>query len=235
VGVAERDWYREEPPGTQRSRRKWHAVGLLVFFVLALALLSQALRQGAPADPEHAVHRDLSFGFAPGLTVRIKRAPLYAPNDPWKSYLADEQTCPHAEDLSAPLHEQALTMICLINHARRGRGLTELAVLPQLSEAARLKGEEIGRCKVFAHAPCGGDARDVAIQAGFGGRWGENIYIAEGRYGAPRPALDGWLNSPGHRENLFSPLWNVQSVYVVKLDVFPGFKTPMLWVSEFGG
>jgi hypothetical protein len=63
---------------------------------------------------------------------------------------------------------------------------------------------------------------------------GENLYIADGRYGAPRPALDGWLNSPGHRENLFNPDWHVQSVYVVRLSDFPGFKSPTLWVSEFG-
>jgi uncharacterized protein YkwD len=211
-----------------------YALPLVVLLVAVIVVVSHALHQ-APSDPEHVTHRDLAIGFAPGLTLPLKRAPLYAANDPWKSYLADEQTCPNAEDLTAPLHEQALTMICLINHARRGRGLAELPVSPQLSEAARLKGEEIFRCKVFAHAPCGGDPHDVADQAGFVGSWGENLYIADGRWGAPRPALDGWLNSPGHRENLFRPEWQVQSVYVVKLDSFPGFKNrPTLWVSEFG-
>jgi uncharacterized protein YkwD len=204
--------------------------------VLVLVFAGQSvLHHVSPPDPEHGVHRDMAVQFAPGLRMTLLRAPLYASNDPWKSYLADEQTCPSAEDLNAPLHEQALTMICLINHARRERGLTELTVSAQLSTAVRLKGAEIIRCKVFAHAPCGGDAHDVAVQAGFTGSWGENIYIADGRWGAPRPALDGWLNSPGHRENLFRPEWQVQSVYVVKLDSFPDFKSPMLWVSEFGG
>jgi uncharacterized protein YkwD len=210
-----------------------YALPLVVLLVAGIVVVSHTLHH-APTDPEHVVHRDLALGFAPGLTLPLKRAPLYAANDPWKSYLADEQTCPNAEDLTAPLHEQALTMICLINHARRGRGLTTLPVSAQLSTAVQLKGAEIIRCKVFAHAPCGGDAHDVAVQAGFVGGWGENIYIADGRWGAPRPALDGWLNSPGHRENLFRPEWQVQSVYVVKLDAFPGFKSPTLWVSEFG-
>jgi uncharacterized protein YkwD len=233
VGLADRDWYREEPPG-DGHRTTRYALPLAALVVLVSLFAGRSLHHAAPADPEHGVHHDTLIQFAPGLTMTLQRAPLYAPNDPWKSYLANEQTCPNAESLSAPLHEQALTMICLINHARRGRGLAELPVSPQLSDAARLKGEEIFRCKVFAHAPCGGDPHDVADKAGFTGSWGENLYIADGRWGAPRPALDGWLNSPGHRENLFRAEWQVQSVYVVKLDSFPGFRSPMLWVSEFG-
>jgi uncharacterized protein YkwD len=234
VGVADRDWYREDPPGGDGRRMRSYALPLVVVAALVAVLVGRSLHHTAPADPEHVVHRDQSLSFAPGLTLPLKRAPLYASNDPWKAYLADEQTCPNAEDLNAPLHEQALTMICLINHARRGRGLAELPVSAQLSASVQLKGAEIIRCKVFAHAPCGGDAHDVADQAGFTGAWGENLYISDGRWGAPRPALDGWLNSPGHRENLFRPGWQVQSVYVVKLDSFPGFKSPTLWVSEFG-
>jgi uncharacterized protein YkwD len=233
VGVADRDWYREDPPG--KERRTWrYAVPLIVLAVLAVGFVGHSLHHAAPADPEHVVHHDQSISFAPGLSISLRKDPLYAPNDPWKAYLADEQTCPNAEDLNAPLHEQALTMICLINHARRGRGLAELPVSMQLSDAVRLKGAEIMKCRVFAHAPCGGDPHDVADRVGFQGMWGENLYIADGRYGAPRPALDGWLNSPGHRENLFRPEWQIQSVYVVKLDSFPGFRSPTLWVSEFG-
>jgi uncharacterized protein YkwD len=232
VGVEDRDWYREEPPADERRLRRY-AVPLVLIAVLVLGVASRYPHHAASNDPEHVVHHDTSIDVA-GLTISLNRAPLYASNDPWKSYLADAQTCPNAEDLNAPLHEQALTMICLINHARQGRGLAALPVSTQLSDAALLKGEEIVRCKVFAHAPCGGDAHDVAVQAGFTGSWGENLYIADGRYGAPRPALDGWLNSPGHRENLFRPEWQIQSVYVVKLDSFPGFNSPTLWVSEFG-
>lgn len=233
MGVEDRDWYRgEDPQADERGLRRF-ALPLVLLLVLVVGVASRIPHHNASNDPEHVVHHDTSIDVA-GLTISLNRAPLYARNDPWKSYLADEQTCPNAEDLNAPLHEQALTMICLINHARRGRGLPELPVYPQLSEAARLKGSEIIQCKVFAHAPCGCDPHDVADQAGFTGSWGENLYIADGRYGAPRPALDGWLNSPGHRENLFRPEWQMQSVYVVKLDSFPGFSSPTLWVSEFG-
>lgn len=235
MGVADRDWYREDPPQGEQRRPWSYALPLIALAVVAVGFVGRSMHHAAPADPEHVVHHDESLSVGPGLSIPIHRDPLYATNDPWKPYLADEQTCPNAEDVNAPLHEQALTMICLINHARLVRGLTELPVSPQLSVAVQLKGSEIARCKVFAHAPCGGDARDVALQAGFDGAWGENLFIADGRYGAPRPALDGWLNSPGHRENLFRPEWQIQSVYVAKLGSFPGFTSPTLWVSEFGG
>lgn len=234
MGVADRDWYREEP-----SRRRRLAPWFTVVGALGVVAVGAALAHGSPlvrpsADPEDVVHRDVSVGVGPGLEIPIQKAPLYARNDRWSRYLAGDASCPAAEDLDVPLPGQAATMICLINHARVVRGLSILPVASQLSRAARLKGQEIERCKNFAHAPCGGDAHDVAVRAGFRGTWGENLYIADGRYGAPRPALDAWLNSPVHRQILFRREWRVQSVYVVKLVRFPGFRSPTLWVSEFG-
>jgi uncharacterized protein YkwD len=159
---------------------------------------------------------------------------LYAANDPWRQYLADERTCPGGEDAAAPLEHQALTMVCLINFARTRRGLTPLGVDLRLSESSLLKSEQIRRCRVFAHAPCGGDAGEVARRAGYAGSFGENLYLADGRQGAPRVALDGWLNSPRHRENLFRPRWRVHSLAVVKIDRFLAYRHATLWVSQFG-
>ena len=234
MGVEDRDWYREDPP---RAARPAPALVILLALV-AVLLVGFGLHfvggGGQPNDPEHQSHHDRSFQILPGLEIPISRAPLYAKDDPWATYLADEQTCPHGEDANAPLSTQATTMVCLIDYARERRGLGALQISPLLSVSSRLKSEEIERCRVFAHAPCGGDAHDVADQAGYIGAWGENIYIADGRFGAPRVALDGWLNSPGHRANLFDPNWRVHSLYVVKLASFPGFHDPTLWVSEFG-
>lgn len=234
MGVADRDWFRE-PPSEPRRPTRWKLLAVALALALVACLAIRAEHHAAPADPEHVTHHDLSIDYGFGLSVQLERAPLYAAHDPWRSYLADERTCPNAESLDAPLRDQAATMICLIDYARRQLGLVELPVSPLLSTSVRLKGEAIVRCQVFAHAPCGGDPHDVAVQAGYVGSWGENIYIAAGRYGAPRPALDGWLNSPGHRENLFRPEWRAQSVYLVKVKEFPGgFSDATLWVSEFG-
>jgi uncharacterized protein YkwD len=178
----------------------------------------------------------LLFAGAGRLLQLVHRPeqPLYAKGDPWAAYLADDRICPGAESTTAPLERQAETMVCLIDYARRVRGLSPLAVAPILSLAARLKGEGIVRCGNFDHAPCGPNSLDVANQVDYLGGWGENLYIAEGRFGAPRPALDGWLNSPEHRENLFHAEWRIQSIYVTKPTRFPGFRDSTLWVSEFG-
>jgi uncharacterized protein YkwD len=232
VGVEDRDWFREKAKSNGRPTLAFVILAPVIVVVL-IALGTHIVDAQHPSNPENQVHRDLSIGY-PGLELPLSRAPLYAAHDPWKAYLASEQTCPGGEDANAPLQAQARTMVCLIDFARQQRGLSALQVSPLLSTASRLKGEEIERCRVFAHGPCGGDPHDVADQAGYVGSWCENLYIADGRFGAPRVALDEWLNSPGHRENLFRPEWRVHSLFVVKLASFPGFHKPTLWVSEFG-
>ncbi|MCC2593097.1 CAP domain-containing protein [Tessaracoccus sp. OS52] len=37
---------------------------------------------------------------------------------------------------------------------------------------------------------------------------GENLYSGSGRYGTPQAAMDGWMASPGHRENILKPNWD---------------------------
>jgi uncharacterized protein YkwD len=176
------------------------------------------------------------WALRPGVvsTGKPPSAPLYASDDPWRGYLADEQTCPGGEDPSRAVADQADTMICLVNYARAHAGLGALVVSPTLSESARLKGEEILRCGTFAHSPCGDDPSADVRRLGYQGSFGENLYVADGRSGAPRVALDQWLNSPGHRENLLRPDWRVQSIYVVKVARFGNYRGATLWVSHFG-
>ena len=228
MGIESRDWYREAP--TEAARRRGPSRGFLV----ALAVLAVA----AVAAGVHLAGREggagIRIGFGAEPEVTVVEPSLYPRNDPWSSYLADERTCPGGEDADAPLDRQLETMRCLIDHARTRRGLSTLPVSPALSVAARLKGADIERCSTFAHAPCGGDPGDVARAAGYRGSFGENLYLAEDRSGAPRPALDGWLNSPHHRENLFRPDWRVQSLYVAKLKRFRKYHGATLWVSHFG-
>jgi uncharacterized protein YkwD len=125
-------------------------------------------------------------------------------------------------------------MVCLINYARSRAGLVSLALSPTLAGSARLKGDEILRCEVFAHSPCGDDPSAGVRSLGYAGAFGENLYIADGRDGAPRVALDHWLNSPAHRANLLRPEWRVQSLYVVKVVAFRQYRGATLWVSHFG-
>jgi uncharacterized protein YkwD len=182
----------------------------------------------------HEGRTGLSVQLPGGEPLVLVDEPLYPKHDPWRSYLADERTCPGGEDAGAPLEQQIETMLCLIAYARARHGVATLLVNERLSQSATFKGRDIERCKVFAHSPCGGDPSEVASRAGYEGAFGENLYIGDGRLGAPRPALDGWLNSPGHRENLFRPEWRTEALYAAKLPRFRDHRDATLWVSHFG-
>ena len=172
---------------------------------------------------------------APGERVlSLSTSSLYARNDPWKAYLAPESVCPGGERTDLPAPRQVKTVACLINYARRRRGLRELAVRQVLSGASVEKAKEIVRCVSFAHNPCGGDWKTAVRATGYEGRVGENLYLATGRWGAPRVAVDGWLNSPAHRENLFSAQWREQGLALLWTPSFGGYSDVSLWVSVMG-
>ena len=191
----------------------------------------QATRLGG----EQGVHTDTKLSLLPGKpSLAVSKAALYKPDDPWRPYLADEKTCPGGQRTDLPLARQADVMICLIDWARERRGLNPLSNVTLLDRTALEKAGEIVRCRNFDHAACGGSPDADVRATGYRGPFGENLYIAGGPFGAPRVALDGWLNSPGHRENLFRPEWRTQGIAILKLDRFGAYRDMTLWVSHFG-
>lgn len=202
---------------------------------LALAVLSVGwlLRGGLPERVQRAFrepgHHPQQLGF-PGVKPR-----LYAKDDEWASYLAPESVCPGGEDAEAAEAEQERTMLCLINFARLRAGRNPLKASPVLSLAASFKARDIVKCREFTHTACGKDAHAVANEAGYPPvSWGENLYMGPGARGAPRPAMDGWLNSPHHRENLLDPVWTEQGIAVREAKHFQYGSNSAVWASEFG-
>lgn len=170
-----------------------------------------------------------------GIRIPARDMPRYPRNDPWRAYLAPEARCPGGEAQNAPIQSQRETMLCLLNWARRKHRLLALSESPALSQAALLKAKDIFRCREFAHDACGKEPSTAARLVGYEGRvWGENLYAGPLHLGAPRVALDGWLNSPGHRENLFRASWKEQGIAVVRAPSFMGQPEVAIWVSQFG-
>jgi len=230
VGIESRDWYREPP---KQKHRQVSPLLLIAGAVVVLAALMAATATG---------RRVLGLGDAqahPGGSSSLSPATgavdgaLYPVNDPWQRYLANDQTCPGGERTDLPVDLQVQVMVCLIDYARRQHGLDEPRPTTLLSSTALQKAEEIVRCQNFAHAPCGGSPDADVRVTGYDGEFGENLYIAQGPQGAPRVALDGWLNSPDHRENLFRPEWQTQGVAALKLATFGPYRDATLWVSHF--
>ncbi len=156
---------------------------------------------------------------------------LYARNDPWKPYLAGERTCPGGERTDLSVERQTATVACLVNFARRRRGLNALAVRSILNAASVKKANAIVRCASFSHNPCGEDWMSAVRSTGYEGVFGENLYLASGRWGAPRVAVDAWLNSASHRENLFGRAWKHQGLALLSDRSFGGYRDVSLWVS----
>ena len=239
MGVDEHDLDRAEP---ERPGRASLIPGLLavlaVVAVLGLAAGTRHLTVGddpALAAGQWDVRAEAGDSLLPGLPAPgLYRDSLYVAHDRWAAYLADESTCPGGERTDLPLDRQADVMVCLVDFARRRRGLPPLATVGLLNDSSLAKAERVVRCQEFEHAACGESPAADARRAGLAGSFGENLYLADGRLAAPRVALDGWLNSPGHRENLFRPQWRIQGIAVRKIDRFGQYRDAALWVQQFG-
>jgi uncharacterized protein YkwD len=207
-------------------------VASIIGALLIGGLTTGELQRGIDwARSQHRQPTDFAFGVGvPGLTLRT--APLHR-DDPWASYLAPESICPGRSDSSASPGLQAETALCLLNYARQEQGLPALAQEPQVSTWSALKASDITRCNEFSHEPCREPADVHARDAGYRGAWGENIYLGPGSYKTPLAAVDGWLNSPHHRENLFRPEWRAQGIAVLHVASFRGRNDVAIWVSEF--
>jgi uncharacterized protein YkwD len=242
VGLESRDWYREEYRRSQKPRvSRWLVFGLVVG-ALALVAISPPVSDRLGYEPpfgigEHFGGRSSSVGlklFPGGPTLTTSEEPVYPRDDPWKDWLAPENACPHADETTRSAAQQVKVMICLLNFARAREGLPPLRQSQLLSHTSAVKASDMVRCNKFAHEPCGMPANQAAFEAGYRGSFGENIYIAEGRFITPRVAVDRWLNSPHHRENLFRSGW--QTVGIARLagaDV-ERFEGGVIWVNEFG-
>ena len=232
MGVRGRAASRARSKGLHDARPSLVRAGLTVVAICLLAGgLDRAADRAAGGEPIRVVLSSLGSA-APAKS--IVTTSLYAKNDPWKQYLASETVCPGGERTDRPLASQASTMVCLVNFARKRRGVHQLAVASILNGASIRKARAILRCRNFAHNPCGGDWTTAVRSTGYSGLFGENLYLASGRFGAPRPTVDAWLNSAAHRENLFGAEWREQGLAVVALDSFGDRTNVALWVSVLG-
>jgi uncharacterized protein YkwD len=244
LGLESRDWYREEPPRRSRGISRGEVVLLLVVIAALVVAVSPQARERfgyrLPFGLEEVFAQDSTPGalrFQPipgGPSVAVREQPLYAHDDPWRPWLAGEDMCPRGEDRSASPAAQVQAQLCLLNFARSRAGLRPLRLSRVTNAAAASKASDIAGCREFAHEACGKPFDHAARALGYRGAIGENLYIAEGPLVVPRVAVDQWLNSDGHRKNLFQPEW--RTVGIARLpDVDAGsVRGGVLWVNVFG-
>ena len=96
-----------------------------------------------------------------------------------------------------------LEVLKLTNQERSKQGLGPLAICPTLDNAAQMHAEAMKKEGFFEHENpfTGEDPSSRGEQAGYGPYVGENIAMG---YQTPREVVRGWMDSPGHRENILS-------------------------------
>src|SRR5438067_5276618 len=159
-------------------------------------------------------------------------------DDPYAALVAPSGVCGAAADqlsLDLAVAEQAMT--CLTNYARSQSGLTPLQRNSVLDDAGQAKLAADLSCAEFSHTPCGRPFTDVfaAYVAGATSyALGENIAWGTGSYGTPRQAMNGWLHSTGHRENILNGTYRELGIGYLPDQTFQGYSGATLWSQEFG-
>lgn len=98
----------------------------------------------------------------------------------------------------------------LINQERIKLGLTSIAWSEDAAKVARLHSSNMAKLNFFGHAGADGKMVDErADQLGVK-KWraiGENIAFNRGYTDPIRTAVEKWMQSTGHRNNLLNPRW----------------------------
>ena len=127
-----------------------------------------------------------------------------------------EEAAP-AVDMYAGLDETQIKyvdeVVALVNKERVKAGLNELTLHYELRLAAQVRAEEC--VTVFSHTRPNGTSFKTAItEAGAPSSYnGENVALG---YTSAQHVVSGWMSSPGHRENILNPRFNMIGVGLVK-------------------
>lgn len=132
-------------------------------------------------------------------------------------------------------------ILCLHNQERAEQGLPTLAYETRLETAAQLHAKDMVERQFFAHdTPEGLGPADRARNAGYPTKHyssGENLAWGTGLEASPVEVVDGWMHSPGHRENILRSAFTQIGVGVVPgvpekpKDPLPG----ATYAVSFGG
>ncbi|HET7416505.1 MAG TPA: CAP domain-containing protein [Solirubrobacterales bacterium] len=146
---------------------------------------------------------------------------------------AARAVCPGKSNLRAPAVIQERAMRCLVDRARKARGLPPLHRVPSLEEAANSKSGDIIRCNEFSHEACGREFTYWMDRFGYRGcAEGENIAWGSGSLGTAAAIFRAWMHSPGHRENILGPYEDIGiGLRTGKLE---GVSGAHVWTQEFG-
>jgi uncharacterized protein YkwD len=155
---------------------------------------------------------------------------------------AQAADCGGADAMPSEASTQQLAdaTLCLLNAERAQRGLAALRMNPRLSQAATEHSSDMVSHDYFSHTAPGDVTFVDRIRAsGYlsGLRsWtiGENILWGTTTLGTPAAAMQGWMNSPGHRENILTPTFREVGIGIVPGRPGSDGNTAATYTTDFG-
>ena len=122
---------------------------------------------------------------------------------------------------TAAAHRLEREVFGLLNAERVHRGLSELPWSDDCAQVARIHSDNMAAQKFFSHRGTDGSmVDDRADRVGLGA-WrviGENIAYVRGFENPAATAIEKWLESTAHRNNLLGPNWQESAVGVAISD-----------------
>ena len=153
----------------------------------------------------------------------------------------DAEACPHSGAVPHPddIERTRAAILCLLNQERARHRLPALRNNAVLEDASQVHSDDMARRNFFAHeTPEGGTPAQRMTAAGYppgGVSVGENIYWGEEAMATPVEAVDGWMHSPGHRENILRPQFAEMGVGVAYDAPIPSHGRSAIYTTDFGG
>lgn len=122
-------------------------------------------------------------------------------------------TSSRSEEAEMMIHDR-------INQIRSDEGLRQLTRSKKLDDVAQYHSDDMAERGYFSHTgPDGETLGERYREHGIDCAGGENIFRYDSTYGASpetiaEVAVEGWMESPGHRENILRPRFSMEGIGV---------------------
>jgi uncharacterized protein YkwD len=154
--------------------------------------------------------------------------------------VADTPGCPRSGEMPTPsnIESTRAAILCLLNAERAKQGLQPLRRNELLELASQRHSQDMADQDFFSHDTPGGTDPEIRIRStGYSApMWGENLLWGSEADGTPVKAVDGWMNSPGHRAAILEPRFTEVGVGVVHDAPKGGIRGRVaVYTTDFGG
>lgn len=155
---------------------------------------------------------------------------------------AHADDCPFADAMpGTATHDQiASATLCLLNQQRAAFGLGPLASNPALADVASRYSAAMVATDHFAHLDVNGHDvvyRVTSAYPDLASRWsviGENLGWGTDDMATPRAMVNGWMNSPTHRDNILYAPYDEIGVGIADGAPVQGQTNGLTYTTVFG-